>query len=85
MHKRAMMSELKTILDSFDTIRLSSLGSLLNREDQIGIEELLVREIVQGNLKHCKIDREYVINECKAVTDLAQILTRLDQLSRSPE
>lgn len=84
MHKRAM-SELKTILDSFDTIRLSSLGSLLNQGDQIDIEELLVSEIVQGNLKHCKIDREYVINECKAVTDLAQILTRLDQLSRSPE
>ena len=84
MHKRAM-SELKTILDSFDTIRLSSLGSLLNQGDQIDIEELLVSEIVQGNLQHCKIDREYVINECKAVTDLAQILTRLDQLSRSPE
>lgn len=84
MHKRAM-SELKTILDSFETIRLSSLGSLLSQGDQIDIEELLVSEIVQGNLKHCKIDREYVINECKAVTDLAQILTRLDQLSPSPE
>ena len=83
-----MSGELSRILDSFDSVKIHSLSSLVGFDTKSSFEDELVNQIVKGNLKHCKIDGEYVLNEKKHSSEsdhLVTVLTKLDQLSRISE
>lgn len=88
-----MSGDLPRILDSFDSVKIDSLSSLVGLHlgtdfNESSFEDVLVNQIVKGNLKHCKIDGEYVLNEKKQNSEdhhLVTVLTKLDQLSRFSE
>jgi hypothetical protein len=74
-----MESHIKSVIDSFNSVSFSTLGSLIGESDAEKVEECVVNLIMDGKLQDVCVDDEYIVNRKKSPV-LQNVLDKLSKL-----